>query len=80
VTPPRTLIELATLERGPRSRIIVTLDRGANGERFVSIKKFILGKQGTWIVVRGVSLQLGELEGVAAALRSAMLRPPGQSP
>ena len=69
---PRTVETLALLQRGPRSRIVVTLDEGENGARFVSIKKFFLGKQGAWIPVRGVSLQLGELAGVAAALGSAM--------
>ena len=73
MTPaPRTVETLTLLQRGARSRIVVTLDEGADGSRFVSIKKFFLGKQGLWIAVRGVSLQLGELAGVAAALGSAM--------
>jgi hypothetical protein len=68
---PTTVRVLTEIQRGPKSKIVVSLDEGENGSRFVSIKRLLLGKQGTWVFIRGISVQLGELPAIATALLAA---------
>lgn len=71
-TAPVTLQVIAEAPRSERSKIVVSIDRGINGARFVTVSRKMLGRQNLWIVPRSVSLQASELRPIAEALLRAV--------
>lgn len=63
---------LARLPRGSGRSLMVTLDEGPDGSKFVSIKRWQMSEKANgWICPRGISVYPNELRQVAAALACA---------
>jgi hypothetical protein len=58
---PVTLVVFATVVRGPRSKLTVSLDQGPDGSRYIAFRWWMLAAQGAWIANRGVSLKPAEV-------------------
>jgi hypothetical protein len=70
---PHTVVKLAEIERGPDSKIMIAVNEGEGGARYLALRRLSRSPGGSWFISNSFNIPPREVLKIADVIRGSLV-------